>query len=786
MPSRQKIVHIPLNGSPGLFGGNNPAIPANALITDNSKDADFSSGSARRIGGYVMFTSTFPTSSDVEGPIIQGHDWNPTATAPYTVLLTPTGQVAKESTASSGTFIQVASGVVATSAFFVDGGKEEADNNKKLFLFTGANSVRVMDGNATSMATVSFPPAEWDGTSQPSYGYVHIGRMWAGGAANDPHRVFYSTEKDHEQFTNSVLTESIRFTGSVVAFKNADLTTNADAKVGTISFWIRFVDGSDYSGADVGDDMNQIIFISSSTPSSIGFRVRRGSNNKIIVNGWNAAGTQILLMQSLHSWTKKDGWIHVNASWDLAQTIGYLYINGVDDLNSENTTFTDDTIEYTKGFHQVGATEDGVSPLSARLAQVYINFAEFVDLSIATRRKAFYDKGVVELGSDGSDPTGNDPIVFLDNPLASWHTNLGYGGNFTVGVLPTFGATSLTSNRNVPPGGLDGDPGSFAIAPSIGLGLVAGASYKGFAVHFKGPRGIYITNTNDVDITNWQTQVLSDNIGIAGARAWCITENELLFMGNDGDIHALSILQEQSQHSASITRLTQFHLWIRQYVDLAKISNTIAQYYPDKKWAMFAVYPKDSSGGGGRRFIVCDFNYPQPRFFVLNDNTGISPVSSFWMRRDGDGILRPAIGTTSFIDPPTYGFFPSATTNGATGTFTTVLPALSLRIPNSDFGYVDPELANIRKNGRWLEVIYEPATGSVTLAAEIFWDGNSYATITFALPASTGIGYVRRRLVGAGRTFGTRLYHPTPSTTTHNFALNGLNVYFVPGASSPT
>lgn len=44
----------------------------------------------------------------------------------------------------------------------------------------------------------------------------------------------------------------------------------------------------------------------------------------------------------------------------------------------------------------------------------------------------FYDNGnPVDLGENGSNPTQNEPIIFLNNPTATWQNNLGSGGNFT-------------------------------------------------------------------------------------------------------------------------------------------------------------------------------------------------------------------------------------------------------------------------------------------------------------------------------------------------------------------
>lgn len=43
-------------------------------------------------------------------------------------------------------------------------------------------------------------PTEWSGTNWPGCGALHANRLWAAGNLNDPHRAYYSTTADHENF----------------------------------------------------------------------------------------------------------------------------------------------------------------------------------------------------------------------------------------------------------------------------------------------------------------------------------------------------------------------------------------------------------------------------------------------------------------------------------------------------------------------------------------------------------------------------------------------------------
>jgi hypothetical protein len=89
----------------------------------------------------------------------------------------------------------------ATFPVFVEGGKEVAANNKKLFIFTGANAVQVLSGSGTTTADITTPPADWATTNQPTGGLIHDNRLWGYGNANDPHRLYYTPTSDHEDFS---------------------------------------------------------------------------------------------------------------------------------------------------------------------------------------------------------------------------------------------------------------------------------------------------------------------------------------------------------------------------------------------------------------------------------------------------------------------------------------------------------------------------------------------------------------------------------------------------------
>ncbi len=212
----------------------------------------------------------------------------------------------------------------------------------------------------------------------------------------------------------------VRFDGSNDWLSNAvELTGNADSKVGTGSMWIRFEGGDGVSQTIYRSDTGQVF-------------IHKTTGNVIQIIGRNAVGDLRLQLDSNSTYTVASGIIHVCWAYDLGAGTGRLFVDDVDDL-AASPTLIDDTIDYTDDGYGFGATElVGSNKITACVGQVYLNFAEFLDINdVDTRRRFISPNGVpVSLGSDGSNPTGTAPIIFFDGAVASWHTNAGAGGGF--------------------------------------------------------------------------------------------------------------------------------------------------------------------------------------------------------------------------------------------------------------------------------------------------------------------------------------------------------------------
>ena len=220
--------------------------------------------------------------------------------------------------------------------------------------------------------------------------------------------------------------------------RGAGLDGAADSKSGIISCWAR-IDGGNAS---------TLIILDANIGASIPFRLRRLSTNKFVLTGENAAAADILELSTPTSYTAAATWLHILISWNLAVAgASNLYINDVSDKSED--IFTDDTIDYTHADWGIGATPStGGGKWDGCLAELYFAPGQYLDFSNVYQRRKFISSSgkPVYLGTDGSAPTGTAPIVYqrvaVGAAVATFATNLGTGGNFSITGTLTDGSTT--------------------------------------------------------------------------------------------------------------------------------------------------------------------------------------------------------------------------------------------------------------------------------------------------------------------------------------------------------
>jgi len=484
----------------------------------------FSDGAIRKEGGAAKYNSTALTGSP---EILGGWDWWPDTNTQRLVVLTDDGDLLKD----DGTFAfatALASSLSTTGVVpvFVEGGKEVAANDRKLFLFTGLNAVQVLAADGATASALSTPPTDWSLSNQPTFGFIHEGRLMGGGNSNDPHRIYYSSASDHEDFTTG----------------------------GTISVY-----------------------------------------------------------------------------------------------------------------------------------------------------------------------------------------------------------------------------------PGEGEKLVAGISFKGLAVLWKYPKGIYAIDTSDPTPANWRVTKISREIGGAGPRCFCMIDDDIIFCDTQANLHLISTIQEFGNlGSRNVSQLAGIDTFLKDQINFAAVTKARLIYHTARR-EVHALLPSSGQTTLDRRLTV-DLNRIDFYRFRWNERDTNTDI---WLNKNSDGTIKPYIGDDAGFVWKLDQSIKSQDGEGFDSRFQT---------PHLDFSYLNPKLATVKKNGKFLELVVEPK-GNWSLSADIYWDGVYAETVLFnmgqvgaSLDSFTLDSDVlsvdqiinrKKKITGSGRRFSVEFYN---SGANEDFSISKCYLHFKPGS----
>lgn len=227
--------------------------------------------------------------------------------------------------------------------------------------------------------------------------------------------------------------QGVNFSATTTMHRAAALTGVTDSKVGTLSFWFRGAAASDASTVRVfGANGNGGVIID-----------RLSSGVMRIITG-DSVGSNNMILASTSSFASSAGWKNCLASWNLAAGGGHMYI---EDALEGSITGTNSTIAYATGQSDYFMPDAGL-PGPFDIADFWFDPNQApLDFSVTGNRRLFITAGLapVNLGTNGATPTGTSPAVFFSGATASWNTNKGTGGGFTIS------AGSITSASSNPP-----------------------------------------------------------------------------------------------------------------------------------------------------------------------------------------------------------------------------------------------------------------------------------------------------------------------------------------------
>lgn len=185
------------------------------------------------------------------------------------------------------------------------------------------------------------------------------------------------------------------------------------------------------------------------------FLVEFEAAGNILVQAENTGSTDILDMVSNINWTDTTNWYCLMISVDLTDVNKrHMYRNDTDILGTVST-YTNDTMDLTE-ITAIGADTGGNIDLEADIGPFWYNDGQYIDFSVEANRRIFVSSdgkcpSTLANSSDGDISGLGQPLIFLNNPTATYQVNLGSAGDeFTEqGTLAAATGPEISTSSNV-------------------------------------------------------------------------------------------------------------------------------------------------------------------------------------------------------------------------------------------------------------------------------------------------------------------------------------------------
>ena len=214
-------------------------------------------------------------------------------------------------------------------------------------------------------------------------------------------------------------------------FRNtADWTTGVDNKLFTFSSWFKC------------DNTNNMLYLDGNSSTS-DFRVRAARYFTVaVVSAFNSSATEVLQVRCRANLVNDTYLHHVLVTADLSDTgKRKIWIDGIVDNNASWLTYTNTNIDWVHSRNQKMLDGwNGPDNFRGSIAEMWFT-NEYIGIDDDNVNMFFFNGRPVDLGSDGSIPTGNQPIAYYSvrdgDVIADWGTNRGTGPDFFVLGTPT-------------------------------------------------------------------------------------------------------------------------------------------------------------------------------------------------------------------------------------------------------------------------------------------------------------------------------------------------------------
>lgn len=220
--------------------------------------------------------------------------------------------------------------------------------------------------------------------------------------------------------------------------RGAGLTGAADGRNISFSFWIR------------PDNVTskKLFWDNNNNYCAIYFT----AGNQLTLDLKAPGGGSSYVMQANDALAEDSAWHHIAISATTDAAAGsktyHYYVDGVSKAMTETDASAAFDIDMTQGDWGIGASIAGADKIDAGLAEFWCDFTSKVDFSDSATLQKFRSAAgkPVDLGGDGSTPTGSQPIIYFTirdgGAAADFATNQGSGGDYSV-----TGALTLTADN---------------------------------------------------------------------------------------------------------------------------------------------------------------------------------------------------------------------------------------------------------------------------------------------------------------------------------------------------
>lgn len=283
-------------------------LPLNALVKANN--ISFDNGRISKMKGTTKFNTSALGSS-----IVAIFDWWPTASLQRLIALTTDGKMWRDTgngSFTSNTAIKTGLGAPSTDATMVTGGQESSNRSRKLFTLTGTSQIQVLTGDVATPTNIAFPAADWATGNYPSFGIQYQNRLFVLNSPADKHRVYASTESDHENFVGPIFgNTSFELWSRVAATPNVDRTATIQAGSNVNIFTTTVNDGFIVYGVKQFDKLSITIVTPAVAGPTYTYEYWNGTTwaglSTIVVPDFTAAAVTFLTFNIPSNWAVGDG-----------------------------------------------------------------------------------------------------------------------------------------------------------------------------------------------------------------------------------------------------------------------------------------------------------------------------------------------------------------------------------------------------------------------------------------------------------------------------------------------